>query len=375
MPRKKVSPDAEVIDGIAEIDGDEQLVEEVTRKVRRERVRRPTAEPDPVMADSDETEEDDARDFEDARPPFSETSLAALIYDDDFDHRFEDQFCTILVRRKPDKMRDQFATPCSTVMTYPALANVEITADRSDIEEQVRQLYGGGHYYFQIRFNNRLARSWETSLAELPTATTAKPETASPGPAPTQKDPLDSMLDNLAKMKQLRDALFGDERERLERQIDELKRQIDERPVTPPVQALPENLLILEKALATNNASLQEKLLDYAFPPDGGEHWIPTTLKTIFEHKDEIGAILRGLLVGPQPPQTPQAIDALLRGQPPAGTLRQPVIAPSQFQRRQIIRTADAEPGEQTNEFVNDVDGLNPGEEAGPILDGHEPND
>src|SRR5690606_26472000 len=114
------------------------------------------------------------------------------------------QFCTIHVRRKPDKMRDQFLTPCTTMLTLPAIQNVELTAERSDIEEIVRQQYGGGHYFFQVRFQNRLSRSWEASLADTPEAIAAaraerlgfKPVAAQPEPATLQQqNPFDQFFE------------------------------------------------------------------------------------------------------------------------------------------------------------------------------------
>lgn len=350
MTRKKITSDADAINAIPELGDNEQIVIEDTKRIRREKApAKPEPPPEPESYIDVEPLGDD--DDDDAPPQFSETSLAALIYDGD-DDNFTNQFCTVAVRRKPDKMRDSFLTPCSSVLNYPALANIEITTDRSDIEEIVRQQYGGGHYFFQIRFNNRLARSWESSLADLPEAIaaakaekTAPIPTTAPQPAPAEpsKDPMDAMLDNLTKMKLLRDALFGDERARMERQIDELKREIEARPEPAPATPLPENLQILEKALATNNPTLQEKLLDYAFPQDGGGHWIPETLKMFFEHKDEIGAILGGLLGGIAPKPQPQGIDALLRAAPPTPMPNQPPIAPSKFQRKKVAKDPDGE--------------------------------
>lgn len=343
MPRKKVSTDADVIEGIAEINDDEQLVEETTRKVRRERVSRTKPEPEPeTIIDFDDEDEDD-------EPPntplYSDTSLAAAIFDDDADTFHRPQYCNVNIRRNPDSMNDRFSTPCRNVLSLPPLRNVEITADKSDIEEQVRSEYGGGHYFFQINYDGKLRHSWKTSLADLPANQRPNPNAAEPTPAaptpppvPPPADPLDSMINSLAKMRTLKEALFGDEEARMQRRIEELERQIETRPEPAAAQPLPENLQILEKALATTNPTLQTKLLDYAFPPDSGSHWIPETIKTIFEHKDEIGGLLSVLIGGLAPqqprPQQPQTIDNLLRGQPPVA------LQPQTF-RRSVPPRAD----------------------------------
>lgn len=341
MPRKKVNADTDVIDGIAEIDDGEQLVEETTRKVRRERVTKPKPEPAAEIIDLDEDDEPDEQ-----PPAFSETSIAAKLFSDDGGQPFENRFCTINVRRTPDSMNDRFANPNSAMLNLAPIRNVDIATDQSDIEDLVRREYGGGHYFFQIHFDGQLRTSWRSTLADLPAharnqTPEPQPPTAAAAPPTPAKDPLDSMLDNLAKMKALRDALFGDERDRLERQIEELKREIDNRPEPRDVTPLPENLQILEKALATNNPTLQEKLLDYAFPQDTGGHWIPDTLKVIFDHKDEIGGILSGLL-GVRPQPQPPNIEAILRGTPPAA-LPTPAVTASHFQRKPTAGSGDGE--------------------------------
>lgn len=368
MPRKKISTEADAIDAIPELGENEQVVIENKKTIRREfSESKRDIEPENII-DVDPDDFDDDEDNEPERNAFSQTSLAALIFDDN-ETDFADQYCTVLVRRKPDKMRDNFLSSCSTVLNYPAMANIEITADRMDIEEEVRQRYGGGHYYFQIRFNNRLAKSWESSLADLPEAVAAAKAEANanriPTPTPTvtaaepQQNSMDSFLDNLAKMKQLKDTLFGDEKAEMQRQIDELKAANARQPEPVRTEPLPENLQILEKALATQNPTLQEKLLDYAFPQEQGGHWVTETVKVFFEHKDEIVGLLGGLLGGltPQPQPQPRGIADVLRN--PAPTNLPPPIAPtpavhpSRFQRRGLSQVRDLD-GEDTVERSGD---------------------
>lgn len=315
--RKKLSTEPDSIEAMPDLDDDEQfVVENSNRKtIRKEKV--PHQKADPIELD----DEPDEPEFPDS-PMFGETSLAALQFNDD--DNFQNQYCNVLIRRNPDSMNDRFVRPNSAVLTLPPLRNIELTADRTDIEDLIRSTHGGGHYFFQIQINGQLGKSWRASLSDTPEQiASAKAPAASPTPAHAEpaasRDPIDSLLDGVSKFTLLRDALFGAEQKRLENEIAELKRQVAERPEPQPAAALPDNLIILEKALGVSNPTLQERLLDAAFPDDAGEHWIPATLKTVFEHKEEIGGLLGGLLGGlvPQPPK-PKGIEDLLRSQPPA---------------------------------------------------------
>jgi hypothetical protein len=334
MPRKKVSPDSEIIDATG-LEENEQIVIEDKKTIRKER----STPPESVVTEGEIVFEDEPEEID--LPSFSETSLAALIYDGE--QPIENQYCTIHVRRTPDKMKDRFANPCQSTLNYPALPNVEITSDRSEIEELVRQEYGGGHYFFQIRFQNRLGASWQSSLADLPQQQqTAKPETpiVVPDPIAPAADPLDSMLTNLTKMKALKDALFGDEEARLKEQIADLKAEIANRPEPVPSEPVPENLRILEKALGVNNPSLQERLIDAAFPEESAGHWIPETVKTIFDHKEEIAGLLGGLLGSlAGRPTAPPNIQEMLKRQPPSAAIAPPPT--SNFRRK--ARATDAQ--------------------------------
>lgn len=347
MPRKKTPTNTNTATAAVNLDDDEQLVEEITTTKKIGRQRRTPASEEVITVDPDDDEDD-----EDSPPEFTEGSLAAVIFGE-ANRTYENEFCTIHIRRNPDSMNDRFLNPCGAVMTLPKLSNIEINAERDEIEEKVRAEYGGGHYFFQIYYDGAFRHSWKASLADDPAAVArakaeadAKNKPATPELTPAQtppRDPMDAMIDSITKMKMLKDVMFGDEEKRLQREIDELKSKIAEKPETPP-EPKSEQLYILEKALGTQNPTLQEKLLDYAFPADGGGHWIPETVKTIFEHKEEIGGILGGLLGGlagrqPQPPN----IAALLKQQPPAGAAtpepETPAALPTSSFRRRTVET------------------------------------
>ncbi|MDI1241217.1 MAG: hypothetical protein PSX80_04775 [bacterium] len=340
--RKKTPTNTNAATAAVNLDDDEQLVEEVTTTKRIGREKRKPASEEVITI-----EPDDDDDVDDAAPEFAENSLAAVLFGDSSES-YDNQFCTIQIRRNPDSMNDRFLTPCGAVTNLPPLRNIELTAEKMDIEERVRSEYGGGHYYFQIYYNGALGRSWKSTLADDPAAVARAKAEKDAERSPTQPplaaqavpaDPMDSMLNSIVKMKALKDALFGDEEKRLQREIDELKAKAESVPVTNP-QPQSEQLYILEKALGTQSPALQEKLLDYAFPADSGGHWIPETVKTIFEHKEEIGGILAGLLGGLAPkPQSAASFADMMRGQPTQNAALSPqtdpaVLPTSSFRRR-----------------------------------------
>jgi hypothetical protein len=340
MPRKKTPTNTNTAAAAVNLDDDEQLVEEITTTKRIGRQRRTPASEEVITIDADDDESDEVE-----TPEFAEGSLAAVLFGES-SQTYDDQFCTIQIRRNPDSMNDRFLTPCGAVTNLPPLRNIELTADRMDIEDRVRAEYGGGHYFFQIYYDGAFRSSWKSTLADDPAAVArakaeadAKNKPAQPELALAQTpppDPMQSMIDSITKMKMLKDVMFGDEEKRLQREIDELKAKIAEKP-EPSSEPKSEQLYILEKALGTANPSLQEKLLDYAFPADGGGHWIPETVKTIFDHKDEIGGILGGLLGGLAPKPTTPNIAAMLK-QPAPAALPQPTeqagLPTSNFRRR-----------------------------------------
>jgi len=327
MPRRKTLPEPEPIEGIPELDADEQLVRETTTKqtIRKERVK---ADPEPATAPppARDSEPDDDDDFfidaepDDERPQFSESSLAALQFNDA--EEIENEYCNILIRRNPDSLRDKFATPNSALLNLPTMRNVPLASERYEIEEAVRDEYGGGHYFFQIQYRGNLGKSWSASLSDKPGAGQVKTEPAAPTPiaAPVEPaaNPFDQFFDNLRKQKELKEILFGDELRELER----LRAEAADRQNNSTVRQS-ETLSILEMALRADNPTLSEKLLKLVAPePEdtGGSHWIVDLVKTGFEHKEELAGVLQMVLGGlaPASPPANQNIEALLRAPVPA---------------------------------------------------------
>ncbi len=364
MPRRKTTPPPEdAIQGIPELDDDEQFVKETTTKqtVRKERVPTQAAKPEPEIIDVDDDPDDD----QDDEPHFSETSLAALQFGHDEDMAAE--YCNVLVRRNPDSMTDKFVTPNSSLLNMPPLRNVSLGEDRSDIEERVREHFGGGHYFFQIQYRGQIGKSWKASLSDLPAsqrqATTAadpyaKPDAPQPMPEspPPAVNPFDQFFETLKKQKEMKDLLFGDEM----KELDRLRREAAERASQPPGYRQSETLQILEQALKADNPALSEKLLKMAFPEEsesGGGHWIADILRLGFEHKEDLAGIVQMVFGGLAPQPQAGGIEAMLRQQPPAalasGTpAAEPEPPRSNFQRK-FIQKPETEPDE------TDTDGGN----------------
>lgn len=357
--RKKTPTNTNTATAAVNLDDDEQLVEEITTTKKIGRQRRPPASEEVITVEPEDDDEDDLE------PEFAENSLAAVLFGDSSETNYENEFCTIQVRRNPDSMNDRFLTPCGAVANLAPLRNIELTADKMDIEDRVRSEYGGGHYYFQIWYGGKLGRSWKATLADDPAAVARAKADAdaklnpqpvqSPTPAQPPKDPMDSMIDSITKMKLLKDALFGDEAKRLEKLEEENQRLREEAAKPKETDDSPETRM-LKTALGIANPTIQERVLDSIFPADSGGHWIPETLKTVFEHKEEIGGILGGLLGGlaPKPP-TPPNIVAMLKQQPPnalPSAENEPAALPtSSFRRRPIAADSPtpADDGDDTD--------------------------
>lgn len=328
MPRRKTTPEPEPIEGIPELDADEQLVRETTTKqtIRKERVKADPEPATPPPPDRD-AEPDDDDDFfidaepDDGRPQFSESSLAALQFNDA--DEIENEYCNVLIRRNPDNLRDRFATPNSALLNLPTMRNVPLASERYEIEEAVRDEYGGGHYFFQIQYRGNLGKSWSASLSDKPGAkpggsTEPVEKPAAAAPVEPAANPFDQFFDNLRKQKELKELLFGDELRELER----LRAEAADRQNNSTVRQS-ETLSILEMALRADNPTLSEKLLKIVAPePEdtGGSHWIVDLVKTGFEHKEELAGVLQMVLGGMAPPSPAanQNIEALLRAPVPA---------------------------------------------------------
>lgn len=312
----KTAKKAEIIDALPDLDDGEQIVIEDTKRIRREKM--PESDNEQVKQEFIDIESEDATDSHEYN--FSDTSIAALLTDNPDD--LANQFCTIHVRRKPDRMRDNFLTPCSSLLTLPAIQNVELTAERSDIEEIVRQQYGGGHYFFQVRFQNRLSRSWEASLADPPEAiAAARQEKLKQSSEPVTQtnqaaNPFDQFLETLKKQRELQDLLFGEERRRLEAEIERLRQESQQKPAAAPQSDL---ALLLDAMQKTNNPGL----IDFAREYLSGESREPQFgvwdfLKYVFDHKNELAPLVAGFLGSNNANQ--ETLEELLRSNPPAAT-------------------------------------------------------
>lgn len=326
---KNIEPDA--IEGIPELKDDEQFVSEThtKRTVRKERAPQPEAI-DPEADDEDLVFLDEEPD--DDRPTYSDTSLAALQFGPDSEEG--SGYFNVLVRRNPDGMNDRFVRPNNAVLTLPALRNVDIATERADIEERIRELFGGGHYFFQIQYRGQIGRSWTSSLSDSPEQIRTgriglpepqpQPEPTAPIPAPAlaapAANPFDQFFETLAKQKQMKDLLFGDEQKRYEDRIADLERRIEDASRNAGNHRQSETLSIIEKALSAEDKNVAEKLMHLAFPEsqDTGGHWITDVVKIAFEHKEDLAGFASLLFGGLAPQPKPTNLDALLRSQPPA---------------------------------------------------------
>jgi hypothetical protein len=347
MPRKKISTRENDIGNVADLDDNEELVIENTKRVRRER----KPPPEPVSDDTHdvidaELIDDDDGDEGDDAPAYSQTSLAAMIYGET-DEDYSSEFCTVSVRRNPDAMSDRFLNPCSSLTNLPPIRNIELTAEKMDIEERVREQYGGGHYFFQVHYEGRLRKSWQATLSDSPEAVErdkqikAAAATLPPPAAPVEKpDPMSALINNLSQMSQLKQLLFGDEQQRYERELAELRAQIAAKS-NEPAQPISEQVQLFQMAMNAP-APLQERILDRIAPPDenGNRHWAADLVSVALEHKDTLAAVLGGLLGAAQPHPQQASIEDMMRMSPPPQAVMPP---PPQSGFRRRTENADGE--------------------------------
>lgn len=331
MQRKKVSTGTNNAAAVLELDDDEQLIETVTTTKAIGRQRRPKPaeiEPEPIIGEIEDDDDDD-QDTDD-RPSYSDTSLAALLYGDG-DEPLESQFCTVMIRRNPDSMNDRFLNPCGSLSNLAPMRNIELTAERMDIEERVRSEYGGGHYFFQLHFDNRLRSSWKATLADDPAAIRTAKADAAPQPiastataaAAPLADPMDSFIASLKQTAELKSLLFGDTESRMQAEIDRLRAEAETaRNATPP-EPLSEEILLWKMAKEMPESEAKNRLLDKLVPVDeaGDRHWIADVAAVVMENKDTIlglvGSLFGGGAAQPAAPQ-PNVMDMLRQPAPAA---------------------------------------------------------
>lgn len=331
MARRKIPSTATgATNGGVFLDDDEQLVEEVTttKKIGRQR-RSPDADAEPIAAVPVFEDLNDDNDDDDEQPSFSQTSLAASIYGTDGE-TIQDQVCTIVVRRNPDTLRDKFVVPCSALTNLPRLVNVSLTAEKGDIEDQIRNEYGGGHYFLQVQMDGRLGHSWKPTLADLPgwrppTGETAPQPIAPAAPvaAAPAADPMDSMLASMEKQKRMRDLLFGDAEKRMQAEIDRLRTEAEaaKNAIPPPVvEPMSEELLLWKMARDMPDSDAKTRLLDKLTPvdSDGNRHWIADLAAVAMENKDTILGLFGSLFGGAAPAAPQQNVMDMLRRPAPA---------------------------------------------------------
>lgn len=366
MPRKKISTTPEdVIDGVPELDDDEQFVSETTTKrtIRKEKVT-PADNAEPVDAAFDADIEDEPYD-----EGFPDDSLAATWYGQG-GNAPENPYFNIHIRRNPDSLGDKFINPTNSAMRLAPLRNVAMHVSRSEIEDIVRNLYGGGHYFFQLYHNGQLGKGWTETLADPPEAINKARQEALGLPTHTppvelpQANPFDQFFDTLKRQREMKDLLFGDEQKRLEAEIERLKTEN-----AASVKPQSEKLVLLETALQASNPTLQERLLEHLFPApeESQSHWIVDLFKTAFEHKAELAGLAQMLLGGMPQPATPN-IESLLRQPPPLSVLPEVPKEPSLFRRNR----PEAEAVTIDNDVSSDTTGLDAAEQNGTA---DEPND
>lgn len=360
MPRRKISTNENSVASVAELDDDEELVFENTRRIRRQRRQAPVeveqpAEPEvitgEVIDDDDDTSE---------TPAYSASSLASWVYGDPDGGADDvaDEYGDLLIRREPDEIRDSFAVPCSSRTWLPKMRNISLAADEDDIYERVRDLAGsGGRYILQLQIGGRIAKSKTVTIADplsarmnsgRPQAGEATVPAISVATPSAPVDPIDDFISKLEQQKRMRTLLYGDDEKRQQDQIETLRAEIAELKTANPQNAKSEKLALLEAALAAPTEA-RDRLLNRMFPADdeegGSRHWAADVLDVVIQNKDTILGVVAGLLGGMPQPQQPVPI------QQPASSLddfmRQPapgqIAKPTGFQRRMV-----AEPPAET---------------------------
>jgi len=260
---------------------------------------------------------EDENGFEDdGELPFSEDSLAALIASDG--ESIENEFCSVSIRREPDAMGDRFLNPQASRLQMPPLRNVELTAGKSTIEEMTRDIYGGGHYLFQIHYGGRLAATWKNSLADSPAALAkAKAESenrmqpsqqAAAQPQTAAVNPFDQMFDSMKKQKELKEMMFGEE-------MAELKRLRDSSRQTQTDNPQSELGMLLQHANSPNF----DKLLDRFMPGEKTSvvRDVVDAAKEILPLGQEIGSFVGKVLGGAMTPAGETDLETMLRQPPP----------------------------------------------------------
>jgi hypothetical protein len=363
MPRKKVSSvenEDENLPNMTDLEDGEKIIISDTRTIQKQHL--PVQRGETPIIDADPDDEYFLDDEE--QPKFSSTSIAALIHNDS--ENLENEFCSIHVRREPDKFGDKFLNPQSSRLKLQTFSGVPLSQEREEIEEKVRAIHGGGHYFFQIHYKGQFVTSWNESLADTPEAIAkAKAEfekqnqpasTTSPEPAssPGQTNPFEQFFSMLKQEKEMKELLFGAELKELE----ELRKK-NSQPATEQ-QPQSEKLQILQY-VEKMNPQIQDKVLGFIFDEDTGGGLFDT-VKWIFSNGDQVKSFVSMMFGGMMPTaqMQPNDIATMLKRQPPnAENVNQnPQPQPkreaqpghSTFKRKKPALPEKTEAGEKGNE-------------------------
>lgn len=346
MAAKKNSPATSGDENLPDLNDGEKIIISDVRTIQKQNVPGANGQNASKIIDlQPETEADEGDGDESEQAAFPDDSIAARIFNDN--DTIENEFCSVAVRREPDSMGDNFLKPSASRQNLPVLKNIDIFASEEDTYEKVRSLYGGGHYFFQIYYNGRLAKSWKECLGDSPEAIAkAKAEAeaknqpqqlqgvqpSQPAQQQTVINPFDQLIDGLKKQKDLKELLFGDEM----RELDKLR---DSKRQTPTGETQSELGMILQHADNPNFDKLLERFLP-------GEKTsivrdIVDGAKEILPLGSEIGSFVGSLWTGISgaagETTTETDIEQMMR-QPPPGQQTQNAPAPppprSNFQRR-----------------------------------------
>jgi len=383
MARKKISTGVDTPPGVIDLDDDDEIVKTVTTETRvgRQKRRTPSESVPPAVAGGDfepELDDEDAieAEFVEDVPQYPDNSIAAFLYGDDSLSEMTSEACTVYIRRKADTMGDNFRKPNPTESKLPKLhiGNI-LETTKEDIEDRVRKESGsGGHYFFQIFRNGRLGKSWESTLSDPFTVAAVdlfpaptQPAAAVPPTPPVTVDPLDNLLAGAEKFAKLKEMFGGGsdvEKVRLEFQIAELRREIEEAKAVPQ-ERKSERLTLLETALAANSPDLQTKILNNIFPNEDPKdrHWLADVLDVALTHKEELlaigGPLIMSLLGGGQQQPQPNVAQLLQQQHVPPPVPPPTIPPPAERPFGHLFETppepADTEPNTETDEAAIEV--------------------
>jgi hypothetical protein len=224
---------------------------------------------------------------------------------------------TVCVTRRPDGFENKgvFLKPCNTTMDCDPV-RYEQTMELEDIYTIVKEREeSGGNFYFQIRAGTGFTDiTWDATLSNPKVE--ARPEPAASIPAPPvavtdQPNPLDAVIAQANKIRELRAAIMGGEEQR---QTQPTTTQ--PAPVDPFIQLLAERM--------RTDVPLQDKVIEYFFKkdePGESESTIGSIIKEVLHNPQGAFELLGGAL---------QAI-SVMRGnqlQQPQGGQPSPIAAP-----------------------------------------------